>query len=138
MIRSKWIKRASLVIAFGLLAGISTTASAKTLCIASSGGVVMRFPKVKLPRPANVVPLLGVDVSTAGPVTGSAYLSADGKTSHVQVFESGTGWGYNSLRYEWQGDATLAGTGTLDGNGDNVSDGARVFWVVDCGFYPAP
>src|SRR6185369_1504984 len=106
-------------------------------CIFSSGFVVMRFPKVKL-KPGGVASLIGVDTTTGSPITGSAYLSADGKTSRVQVFVGGTGSGYDSLRYEWHGDATLAGDGTIDGNGDNKSDGPRSFGVADCAGYPAP
>lgn len=119
----------------GLTLASSAPVMAKALCVSSSGGVHMIFPKVKALKPGRAVALTGVS-TTGGPIDGTAYMNAAGTSATVHVVISGVP---SPLCYDWTGDATLTGTGDFDiAPCDGASDGARTFTGVDCATLTLP
>jgi hypothetical protein len=114
------------------LALTATTASAKNVCVQTSGFVNLVFFKVKpLNAPGKYTALNGV-ASPNCPVTGTAYTDKNNLT-HFDVRigclpETGI-----ALHYGWTGSgATYSGSGKIDSNGDGTPDGDRTFTGITC------
>lgn len=118
----------------------ASSALAKPVCISSSGGIDMKFAKVKL-KPGSASPLTGV-TDSGSTVSGAVFTNTAGTATNVRVVVGGPGTVNNNLAYAWSGDLTLAGTGDIDTNGNNSSadafEGARTFTVLDCALFVVP
>lgn len=122
--------RAAALLAALLLA---TAAHAKDVCVHSAGGIDMKFRNVTTFHPGRVVALEGtaVEGTHVGPIDGTAVMTSNGAVQ-VGVFVHLMHTSFDNLTYEWNADATLAGSGVVDLTGDFVSDGFRTFTAMDC------
>lgn len=126
-------------IGLGLALLVASAASAKDVCVLSSGGTGMIFKSVAPLKPGKVAALKGIATSgaQAAPLTGSAIMRPGG-TVEIGVFVHGLNTIGVNETFEWTADATFAGTGGIDADGDYVSDNARIFTVLDCKTFVVP
>jgi hypothetical protein len=123
---------------------VASTASAKDLCIEDNLGEQLHFKKVKKLKPGSVVPVAGIFRGPSGggpiavaPADGVAMMDSEG-TVKIGIFVHAIVAGTNNLSFEWTGDATFAGSGSYDNDGDNFADGAVTFVGIDCDSIPPP
>jgi hypothetical protein len=117
-------------------------ASAKDACVSDNFGHDYVFRKIKsLKKPGQVTPLSGLYLPTTGgafPIAGTALVRADlSVTVGILIHATSAPLG-NTFTADWNGVATLAGTGTYDADGDYEPDGPITFTSVDCATLTIP
>jgi hypothetical protein len=120
------------------LVGVATTAHAgRDICLESSFGETLVFRNVPALRPGRTVLLSGIYLNLVSaiisvPFDGSAMMSGDGKTVRVGIFVHEMGAPpLHNFTFEWTAaDATLAGSGYYDSNGDYLADGPVSFGTL--------
>lgn len=110
-------------------------ALAKDVCVVDESGSYWLFKSVKKLKPLRVVPLHGVYLRLGAPVTGTAYMDGAGSV-RIGVVGHTMGpfdpFGGNSVLVNILGDATFAGEGFYDSNGDFTPDVAATWTSVEC------
>jgi hypothetical protein len=110
-------------------------ALAKDVCVVDESGAYWIFKSVKKLKPLRVVPLHGVYLRLGAPVTGTAYMDGTGDV-RIGVVGHTMGpfdpFGGNSVLVNILGDASFAGQGYYDSNGDFVPDTEATWTSVEC------
>ncbi len=125
-----------MIVAAIIVVSVAGSALAKDLCIQDQAAGHYVFQKVKAPKKAGKGTALHGYYKAFGsddiyPMSGSAVVASDGTVwAAVTVYDVVNGAVHFVLG--WTADATLAGTGNFDNNGDGLSDGAITFLPVDC------
>lgn len=139
--KSNLWKNAILGLSVVVLLGVWTgTAIAQDLCLQDSVGAFYVFTKFKSPKPGKTVALTGQHIVGAiqSPLSGSVTMNSAGTTVTAGIFIHGILTG-NNVTANWTGDpGTLAGTGSVDFNGDYLPDIPLTFASVSCGSIVVP
>ncbi len=136
-----WSNRWKQIVASSLIVlGSASVASAKDICI-TTGFSAIRFSKIKPLKPGRSVALNGVYIGlfgTALPVYGAAYMRMNGTVTLAVTISDLAGAGgvfHYAIEYA---DASLAGSGYYDSDGDGTSDGTFVWNADDCSTFSLP
>jgi len=123
---------AAAALALALL--VPGVARAKQICIQDETDGYWIFPQVKKLKAGKVVALNGVSLRYSAPVAGTASMDFTGAVRigvlvHAMAPFDATG---NNASVTILGDASFAGTGFYDSNGDYVADAVATWTSVDC------
>lgn len=116
---------------------LSAPVMAKDICLQADWGSYFKFKNVKSLKPNKITPLVGayLEGGQTVPVSGSAIVRADGTVRYgVHVYS--IMYSNSFTLHISAADATMAGTGGWDNDGNMTQNGAATMTAVDCKTLP--